>query len=158
MAADTSRDPPAPFASRPRRADSDALAPIITRIRHLLSVLDTHRSSRRTSHDRSNQYASVRYVVDDVRAAIDFYTTHLGFTLNTSAVPAFADVGLSVYPQLTLSEVARMTGLTRAAARRLLLTLVELGLRRPRPDKADHDCGDQRPGAPPPTRRSCAPS
>jgi catechol 2,3-dioxygenase-like lactoylglutathione lyase family enzyme len=38
------------------------------------------------------QYASVRYIVDDVPAAIDFYTTHLGFTLNTSAAPAFADV------------------------------------------------------------------
>jgi IclR family pca regulon transcriptional regulator len=31
------------------------------------------------------------------------------------------------HPQLTLSEVARLTGLTRAAARRFLLTLVELG-------------------------------
>ena len=40
----------------------------------------------------SDQYASVRYLVDDVQAAIDFYTTHLGFTLNTSAAPAFADV------------------------------------------------------------------
>jgi catechol 2,3-dioxygenase-like lactoylglutathione lyase family enzyme len=39
-----------------------------------------------------DQYASVRYLVDDVRAAIDFYTTHLGFTLNTNAAPAFADV------------------------------------------------------------------
>jgi catechol 2,3-dioxygenase-like lactoylglutathione lyase family enzyme len=39
-----------------------------------------------------DQYASVRYVVDDVPAAIDFYTTHLGFTLNTSAAPAFAGV------------------------------------------------------------------
>ena len=39
-----------------------------------------------------DQYASVRYLVTDVQAAIDFYTTHLGFTLNTSAVPAFADV------------------------------------------------------------------
>ena len=39
-----------------------------------------------------DQYASVRYLVNDVQAAIDFYTTHLGFTLNTSAVPAFADV------------------------------------------------------------------
>jgi len=39
-----------------------------------------------------DQYASVRYIVDDVQAAIDFYTTHLGFTLNTSAAPAFADV------------------------------------------------------------------
>jgi catechol 2,3-dioxygenase-like lactoylglutathione lyase family enzyme len=35
---------------------------------------------------------SVRYIVDDVQAAIDFYTSHLGFTLRTSAAPAFADV------------------------------------------------------------------
>jgi catechol 2,3-dioxygenase-like lactoylglutathione lyase family enzyme len=35
---------------------------------------------------------SVRYMVDDVQAAIDFYTSHLGFTLRTSAAPAFADV------------------------------------------------------------------
>lgn len=34
----------------------------------------------------------VRYLVDDVDAAIAFYTTHLGFTLNMSAAPAFADV------------------------------------------------------------------
>lgn len=35
---------------------------------------------------------SVRYLVDDVQAAVDFYTTHLGFTLRSSAAPAFADV------------------------------------------------------------------
>ena len=35
---------------------------------------------------------SVRYMVDDLEAAIAFYTTHLGFTLRTSALPAFADV------------------------------------------------------------------
>ncbi|WP_433430487.1 VOC family protein [Nonomuraea sp. CA-141351] len=40
----------------------------------------------------SDQYASVRYLVDDVQAAVDFYTTHLGFSVNTSAAPAFADV------------------------------------------------------------------
>lgn len=40
----------------------------------------------------TDQYAGVRYLVDDVQAAIDFYTTHLGFILNTSAAPAFADV------------------------------------------------------------------
>jgi IclR family pca regulon transcriptional regulator len=34
------------------------------------------------------------------------------------------------HPSLTLSEVARATGLTRAAARRFLLTLVELGYMR----------------------------
>ncbi len=39
-----------------------------------------------------DQYVSVRYVVDDVQAAIDFYTKHLGFQLNTNAAPAFADV------------------------------------------------------------------
>jgi catechol 2,3-dioxygenase-like lactoylglutathione lyase family enzyme len=42
--------------------------------------------------DATNQYASVRYIVDDVQAAIDFYTTHLGFTLNSNPAPAFADV------------------------------------------------------------------
>jgi catechol 2,3-dioxygenase-like lactoylglutathione lyase family enzyme len=35
---------------------------------------------------------NVRYMVDDVAAAVDFYTTHLGFTLNTRFLPAFADV------------------------------------------------------------------
>jgi catechol 2,3-dioxygenase-like lactoylglutathione lyase family enzyme len=35
---------------------------------------------------------NVRYMVDDVQAAIDFYTSHLGFTLRFSAAPAFADV------------------------------------------------------------------
>jgi len=39
-----------------------------------------------------DQFASVRYLVDDVQTAIDFYTTHLGFKLNTSAAPAFAEV------------------------------------------------------------------
>ena len=36
--------------------------------------------------------ASVRYIVDDVQAAIDFYTIHLGFSLGTEHVPAFAEV------------------------------------------------------------------
>jgi catechol 2,3-dioxygenase-like lactoylglutathione lyase family enzyme len=39
-----------------------------------------------------DQYAGVRYVVDDVPAAVDFYTTHLGFTVRMSAGTAFADV------------------------------------------------------------------
>lgn len=38
------------------------------------------------------EFASVRYIVDDVPAAVDFYTTRLGFTLRHSAGPAFADV------------------------------------------------------------------
>jgi catechol 2,3-dioxygenase-like lactoylglutathione lyase family enzyme len=40
----------------------------------------------------SQEYVSVRYLVDDVQAAVDFYTDHLGFEVNTSAAPAFADV------------------------------------------------------------------
>jgi catechol 2,3-dioxygenase-like lactoylglutathione lyase family enzyme len=34
----------------------------------------------------------VRYMVSDVEAAIAFYTTHLGFTLISKTLPAFADV------------------------------------------------------------------
>ncbi len=37
---------------------------------------------------------SVRYIVDDVDAAIAWYTTHFGFTVLTNAAPAFADVTL----------------------------------------------------------------
>ena len=35
---------------------------------------------------------NVRYMVDDVDAAVAFYTKHLGFALLSSAAPAFADV------------------------------------------------------------------
>jgi catechol 2,3-dioxygenase-like lactoylglutathione lyase family enzyme len=35
---------------------------------------------------------NVRYMVDDVEVAVGFYTAHLGFTLRSSAAPAFADV------------------------------------------------------------------
>jgi catechol 2,3-dioxygenase-like lactoylglutathione lyase family enzyme len=40
----------------------------------------------------SETAVSVRYMVDDVAAAFDFYTTHLGFTLQQDAAPAFAAV------------------------------------------------------------------
>jgi catechol 2,3-dioxygenase-like lactoylglutathione lyase family enzyme len=35
---------------------------------------------------------NVRYMVSDVEAAIAFYVTHLGFTLRSKNLPAFADV------------------------------------------------------------------
>lgn len=35
---------------------------------------------------------NVRYMVDDVDTAVDFYTRHFGFGLNSNAAPAFADV------------------------------------------------------------------
>ena len=37
---------------------------------------------------------NVRYIVDDVEAAIAWYTKHFGFTLLSNAAPAFADVTL----------------------------------------------------------------
>jgi catechol 2,3-dioxygenase-like lactoylglutathione lyase family enzyme len=36
------------------------------------------------------ELARVRYLVDDVRASVDFYTTHLGFSVDLDAAPAFA--------------------------------------------------------------------
>src|SRR5712691_6793416 len=35
---------------------------------------------------------NVRYMVNDVEAAVAFYTTRLGFTLISKTLPAFADV------------------------------------------------------------------
>ena len=35
---------------------------------------------------------NVRYMVDDVEAAITFYTKHFGFKVLSNAAPAFADV------------------------------------------------------------------
>ena len=40
----------------------------------------------------AEETVNVRYMVDDVDAAVDFYTKRFGFTLGTNAVPAFADV------------------------------------------------------------------
>ena len=39
-----------------------------------------------------DQMVNVRYMVDDVDAAIEFYTSNLGFETLTNAAPAFADV------------------------------------------------------------------
>jgi catechol 2,3-dioxygenase-like lactoylglutathione lyase family enzyme len=40
----------------------------------------------------NDSIVSVRYIVDDVQEALDFYTSHLGFEINTAFPPAFADV------------------------------------------------------------------
>jgi catechol 2,3-dioxygenase-like lactoylglutathione lyase family enzyme len=39
-----------------------------------------------------DELVHVRYMVDDVEASIDFYTTHFGFSVRTNFAPAFADV------------------------------------------------------------------
>jgi catechol 2,3-dioxygenase-like lactoylglutathione lyase family enzyme len=40
----------------------------------------------------TDDFVHVRYMVDDVSTAVDFYTEHLGFTLHAAMPPAFADV------------------------------------------------------------------
>lgn len=40
----------------------------------------------------SQATVNVRYMVDDVEAAVEWYTKHLGFSLLSSHAPAFADV------------------------------------------------------------------
>ena len=39
-----------------------------------------------------DELVNVRYMVDDVEAAVAFYTTHFGFTVRSDHAPAFADV------------------------------------------------------------------
>jgi catechol 2,3-dioxygenase-like lactoylglutathione lyase family enzyme len=39
-----------------------------------------------------DELVNVRYMVDDVETAVDFYTTHFGFIVRSNAAPAFADV------------------------------------------------------------------
>jgi catechol 2,3-dioxygenase-like lactoylglutathione lyase family enzyme len=40
----------------------------------------------------SDETVNVRYLVDDLEAAIGFYTGHLGFSVISDMAPAFADV------------------------------------------------------------------
>jgi predicted enzyme related to lactoylglutathione lyase len=40
----------------------------------------------------TDQYGSVRYLVDYVQAATDFYTKHLGFTVSMNFAPAISQV------------------------------------------------------------------
>lgn len=40
----------------------------------------------------ADETVSVRYMVDDVQASVAWYTKHLGFSILSSAAPAFADV------------------------------------------------------------------
>jgi catechol 2,3-dioxygenase-like lactoylglutathione lyase family enzyme len=62
--------------------------------------------------DNLADLVSIRYMVDDVDTAVDFYTKHLGFTLRMSAAPAFADV---IRGQLRLL----LSGPTSSAGRRM---------------------------------------
>ena len=53
------------------------------------------------NHGRSIQgLHGVRYQSSDVQRAADFYTTHLGFTLEHQQLPAFATVSLGGFKLL----------------------------------------------------------
>jgi catechol 2,3-dioxygenase-like lactoylglutathione lyase family enzyme len=40
----------------------------------------------------NEETVNVRYMVDDVDSAVDFYTSHFGFSVQSNHAPAFADV------------------------------------------------------------------
>jgi catechol 2,3-dioxygenase-like lactoylglutathione lyase family enzyme len=56
-----------------------------------------------------NELVSVRYMVDDVDTAVDFYTKHLGFEVLNNFAPAFADVARG-HLRLLLSGPASSAG------------------------------------------------
>ncbi|XXX46973.1 VOC family protein [Sorangium sp. So ce119] len=58
----------------------------------LLSGCAASSSTSSRGELRPMSTVSVRYMIDDVDAAIAFYTTHLGFALESDARPAFAAV------------------------------------------------------------------
>ena len=83
---------------------------------------------------------NVRYMVDDVDAAIAFYTTHLGFKVGTRAAPAFAAQALAVLRDLGLPDDAEHVNpnggaialghpLGMSGARLAATATTELGLR-----------------------------
>ena len=57
-----------------------------------------------------SETVNVRYMVDDVEAAIAWYTTHLGFSVLSNYAPAFADVQRGALRLL-------LSGLTSSAGR-----------------------------------------
>src|SRR5712692_1002838 len=81
---------------------------------HRLRSRGSHRSLYSTSHEASmpvtpEATVNVRYMVDDVDAAVAWYTKYLGFTLLSNAPPAFADVTLGSL-RLLLSGPASSAG------------------------------------------------
>lgn len=74
-----------------------AAAEIETRVARLLALIDPlgapfPETDKEEAMNDAQEMVSVRYMVDDVAAAVSFYTTVLGFEVLTSFPPAFADV------------------------------------------------------------------
>ncbi|MFC9876283.1 VOC family protein [Nocardia salmonicida] len=80
----------------------------------------------------ATEFVGVRYLVDDVEAAIAFYTGHLGFTVHINAAPAFADVirgSLRLLLSGPTSSGARVTpaDIATPGANRIHLVVEDLG-------------------------------
>ncbi|AVH23604.1 VOC family protein [Nocardia cyriacigeorgica] len=61
--------------------------------------------------------ARVRYLVDDVGAAVEFYTAHLGFAVAKNAAPAFAAVARGSLELLLSGSASSGARATPAGAR-----------------------------------------
>ena len=60
----------------------------------MMNASSEHSTATTATAQASTQFHGVRYLVADVKRAIDFYTTHLGFKLEHQQLPAFATVAL----------------------------------------------------------------
>ena len=60
----------------------------------MMNASSEHSTATTAIAQSSTEFHGVRYLVADVKRAIDFYTTHLGFKLEHQQLPAFATVAL----------------------------------------------------------------
>jgi glyoxylase I family protein len=58
-----------------------------------MTTLSEHATATTSTHGIAG-FHGVRYIVTDVKRALDFYTTNLGFVLEHQQLPAFASVKL----------------------------------------------------------------
>src|SRR6186713_546663 len=100
---------------RSRRYDSDIDAPCVLALRHGPRVI--HRGHL---PDRPREGDTVRSVA---RAPVERKQSLQSLERGIAVLQVFS----RERPALTLSEIARLTGITRATARRILLTLEKLG-------------------------------
>ena len=49
-------------------------------------------ANKKKTKEKQMSTVSIRYMIDDVPAALKFYTTHLGFAVDMDASPAFASI------------------------------------------------------------------
>jgi glyoxylase I family protein len=60
----------------------------------MMNELSEHSTATATIAQAATAFHGVRYLVADVKRAIEFYTTHLGFNLEHQQFPMFATIAL----------------------------------------------------------------